>query len=297
MTSLNRFTSWHASLGGVLLLLASTAWGQTPEIARVAATHESLAQARNQEDRLALHVQLQGLWSEALAAGHMLEVEWERFNNAVVSLGEGADRVVMFTWNVELDNRTQRYGGWVLQAAPGTDLGYTWTMLTHDPDVNTRDLGRMHRHDRWQGGLYYDGVLTYDKQQPVYTFLVWDGADALTTQKWVETVEPRNGRVRFGSPRFELPEGLQKRLVLTYADAVQATLKKEEASGRIVMDHLAPEDPSFQGQFAFYGPTLSYDALEWRKGRWHLVLDTEVRNEEGSSPREYRDPSRRRGRN
>lgn len=297
MTSLIRIASVRAGLGLALLVATSCTWAQTPELARASATHQSLAQARTQEDRLALHDQLQGLWSEALAAGKMLEVEWENFNNAVVDLGEGADRMVMFTWNVELDNRTQRYGGWVVHAAPGTDLGYTWTMLTHDPEANTRDLGRMHRHDRWQGGLYYDGVLTYDKQQPVYTFLVWDGADALTTQKWVETVEPRNGRVRFGSPRFELPEGLQKRLVLTYADAVQATLKKEEASGRIVMDHLAPEDPSFQGQYAFYGPTLSYDALEWRKGRWHLVLDTEVRNEEGSSPREYRDPSRRRGRN
>lgn len=297
MTSLNRIAPARTFLGWALVLYASTVWGQTPEIARVAATHESLTQARSQADRLALHGQLQNLWAEALAGGKMLEVEWERFNNAVVVLGEGPDQLVMFTWNVELDNRTQRYGGWVVHAAPGTELGYEWTMLTHDPEVNTRDLGRMHRHDHWQGGLYYDGVLTYDKEEPVYTFLVWDGADALTTQKWVETVEPRSGRVRFGSPRFELPEGLQKRFVLTYADAVQATLKKEEESGRIVMDHLAPEDPSFQGQFAFYGPTLSYDALEWRKGRWHFVRDIEVRNSEGGSPREYRDPSRRRGRN
>ena len=297
MTSLNRFASVRAGLGLALLVATSCAWAQTPELARAAATHQSLAQARTQEDRLALHDQLQGLWSEALGAGQILDVDWTGWNNAVVDLGEGENRMVMFTWNVELDNRSQRYGGWLVHADSNTPLGYQWTMLSHDLEANTRDLGRMHRHDHWQGGLYYEGVLTYDGKTPVYTMLVWDGADALTTQKWVETLEVRNGRVRFGSPRFELREGLQKRYVMTYADAVQATLRVEGNPPRIVMDHLAPEDPAFQGQYAFYGPTLSYDGLEWKKGRWHFVSDVEVRNEDGSSPKEYRDPARSRRRN
>jgi hypothetical protein len=63
------------------------------------------------------------------------------------------------------------------------------------------------------------------------------------------------------------------------------------------MDHLAPESPDFRGQYAFYGPTLSYDALEWRKGRWHWKKDVAAQNDEEGSRREYRDPSRRRGRN
>ena len=145
-------------------------------------------------------------------------------------------------------------------------------------------------------GLYYSGILTYDRNTPVYTLLAWDGADALTTRKWVETVETRNGRVRFGAPRFDTPDGLVKRVVLTYADAVQATLRIEEGLEQIVFDHLAPEDPSFRGQYAFYGPTLNYDGLAWRKGRWHFSTDVAVKNGEDSSPREYRDPSRRRRR-
>ena len=55
-------------------------------------------------------------------------------------------------------------------------------------------------------------------------------------------------------------------------------------------------DPSFRGQYAFYGPTLNYDGLAWRKGRWHFSTDVAVKNGEDSSPREYRDPSRRRRR-
>ena len=82
----------------------------------------------------------------------------------------------------------------------------------------------------------------------MYTLLAWDGADGLTNRKWVETVDLRNGRVRFGSPRFELAEGLRKRHVMAYADAVQAVLRIEREPLRIIMDDLAPQDPAFQGQ-------------------------------------------------
>ena len=269
---------------------------QSPEWARVVAAQENLTQASTEEDRLALHGQLQGLWAEALSTGHAFDVAWGEWNNAVVDLGKDEARMIVFTWNVELDDRTQRYGGWVATASPQSALGYTFTMLNHDRDADPADAGRMHRHDRWHGGLYYSGILTYDRNTPVYTLLAWDGADALTTRKWVETVETRHGRVRFGAPRFDTPNGLVKRVVLTYADAVQATLRVEEGLERIVFDHLAPEDPSFRGQYAFYGPTLNYDGLTWRKGRWYFSSDVAVKNGEDSSPREYRDPSRRRRR-
>ena len=284
------------AIGMLALFSLSSSWAQTPELARVQAAHESLKRATNQEDRLSLHDQLIELWEEALAAGSALQVDWRSWNEAVVKLEANDGIRVVFTWNVELDDRTQRYGGWVVQEDDRNPLGYVFVMLQHDLATDPGDLSRMHRHDRWQGGLYYDGVVTYDKDEPVFTLLAWDGADALTNRKWVETMHIRNGRVRFGSPQFELPEGLQKRKVLTYADAVQATLRIERDPVRIVMDHLAPEDPSFRGQHAFYGPTLSYDGLEWKKGRWHFVRDIQVQNDGDSSPREYRDPSRIRSR-
>ena len=81
---------------------------------------------------------------------------------------------------------------------------------------------------------------------------------------------------------------------LSYGDAVQATLRVEPSAGRIVFDHLAPEDPSMRGQFAFYGPTLSYDGLEWRKGRWQFMSDVSVKNAKDAGNREYRDPRGRR---
>ena len=294
---MNRPSSLSCCLLCVLigsLAFSTHAWGQSPEWARVMATHEALKGARTQNDRLALHDQLEAMWPEALATGHAFSVDWDIWNQAVVDLGEDDERMVVFTWNVELDNRNQRYGGWVAHAAPETDLGYVFTSLTHDPEAKAMDVTRLLRHDQWAGGLYYDGMLTYDKGSPVYTLVAWDGADALTNRKKIETLEPRNGRVRFGAPRFDMPTGLQKRVVLSYGDAVQATLRVEPSAGRIVFDHLAPEDPSMRGQYAFYGPTLSYDGLEWRKGRWQFVSDVSVKNAKDAGNREYRDPRGRR---
>lgn len=280
-----------------LVCCVAHASAQTPELARARAAHESLADAKNEADRLALHSQLHELWEEALLAGGVLDADWGDWNNAVVALGEGKDKLVVFTWNVELDNRDQVYGGWMAHASEKADLGYEWSLLTHDDEVDATDTDRMYRQDQWQGGLYYKGLLTLDGATPVYTLLAWDGADAATTRKWVETVEPRNGRMRIGTPRIEVEGRVQKRMVLTYADAAQVTLTFEGEPMRVVMDHLAPMDRSFEGQFAFYGPSLSYDALEWDKNKWHFVSNIAVQNSEENSPREYRDPSRRRRRN
>ena len=291
------FPTWAFLLfmGGMAGSMTSRA--QSPELARAEAAHQSLRQATSEADRLALHAQIEDLWAQAAEAGGLMDVDWSLWNEAVVDLGEGEERLLVYSWNVELDDQSQRYGGWVAVADSKAPLGYQWTALAHDTQTDPTDDNRIHRHDHWQGGLYYAGVVTYDKSKPVYTVLAWDGADALTTRKWAETLETRNGRVRFGSPRFEMPQGLRKRHVLRYANAVQATLRVESSPVRIVMDHLAPESPDFRGQYAFYGPTLSYDALEWRKGRWHWKKDVAAQNDEEGSRREYRDPSRRRGRN
>ena len=293
---IRRLSSWRSIVVLVAIGLASMidTWGQNPEWARVRATHEALKNAQTQADRLALHEQLLAMWPQALETGHAFSVAWEDWNQAIVDLGEGNDRLVVFTWNVELDNRNQRYGGWVAHADSESSLGYVFTTLKHDPEVSATDVKRLLRHDQWAGGLYYDGMLTYDKGSPVYTVVAWDGADALTNRKKIETLEPRNGRVRFGAPLFDMPTGLQKRVILSYGDAVQATLRVEPSMGRIVYDHLAPENPSLQGQYAFYGPTLSYDGIEWRKGRWQFVSDVSVRNAKDGKNREYRDPKNRR---
>ena len=58
------------------LALPLLSQSQTMELARVQAAHASLRQAQNQDDRLALHGQLQALWVEAAEAGQLMDVDW-----------------------------------------------------------------------------------------------------------------------------------------------------------------------------------------------------------------------------
>ena len=125
----------------------------------------------------------------------------------------------------------------------------------------------------------------------MYTLLGWDGADGLVTRKVIETMSVNNGRVRIGLPYIERDNGLKKRHVLEYGDIIQVTLKYEEDSERIILDRLAPNDPSLKGQTAFYGPTLEYDQYEWKDSKWVMESFVDVKNEGKRKDRKpYNDP-------
>ena len=47
-----------------------------------------------------------------------------------------------------------------------------------------------------------------------------------------------------------------------------------------IFDHLSPEEPSMEGIKASYGPDFSYDGLFYRKKKWTLVSDLDVKNRE-----------------
>jgi hypothetical protein len=55
-------------------------------------------------------------------------------------------------------------------------------------------------------------------------------------------------------------------------------LNFDEKEKMIVMDHLAPEDSRFVGQYQFYGPDFSYDALKFKKGAWIFERDVFAKN-------------------
>ena len=55
-------------------------------------------------------------------------------------------------------------------------------------------------------------------------------------------------------------------------------LRFDEREELIVFDHLAPMEPKYEGDRSYYGPDFSYDALEFKKGKWILIENVELRN-------------------
>ena len=121
-------------------------------------------------------------------------------------------------------------------------------------------------------------------------------ADGIVTRKVMETMSINNGRVRIGLPYIEKENGLKKRHVLEYSDILQVTLKYEESEDRIILDRLAPNEPSLQGQTAFYGPTLDYDSYTWQNDKWVSSEFVEVKNNGNKKDkRPYNDPALKEG--
>lgn len=201
------------------------------------------------------------------------------------------DWAVVLTWNTESVARVQSYGGFVIFNDNKSDVGLSWVELEHSAKEDVNDEGRSYRASSWTGALYYYMVLKYDGKTPIYTLLGWDGADGIVTRKVIETMSINNGRLRIGVPYLENEQGLKKRHVLEYGDIIQVTLKYDDEGERIILDRLAPNDPTLKGQTAFYGPTLEYDAYHWENNKWTLTSFVEVKNEvRRRDKRLYNDP-------
>jgi hypothetical protein len=283
------FAAFTSSLSGQDLSLE--AWA-----ALLKSGHSRLAAAQSDDERIALHDSLIGWWTLALDQGLGRAPELADLDGtlALPEAGRGTEWIRVISWNVELNDRTQRYGGFILPS--DGKGGYEVVPLVHNLRADSwTNMGRCDV-DHWPGAIYYDVLLTTHRKSPTYTLLGWDGGDALVTRKMVEPISVRRGRVRFGHRIIIGEEGLVNRLVLEYADDAVVTVRYEEQRDRIVLDHLSPTAPHLKGSTAFYGPDMTYDALVWSKGNWILKPNVDVADPKIRAP--YNPPPqlrRRRG--
>jgi len=137
------------------------------------------------------------------------------------------------------------------------------------------------REGEWYGALYYDiQPFVYD-DTTFYVLLGIDLSNTFTTSKVIEVLDPNSADgLIFGSPRIKSPRGLAGRFLFHYSASVSMLLRFNEKRDMIHFDHLSPSSPQLIGEFQFYGPDFSYDALEYRNGFWYFIEDVDIRNKE-----------------
>jgi hypothetical protein len=119
-----------------------------------------------------------------------------------------------------------------------------------------------------------------------YTLIGWDGNNKLTTRKFVDVLYFKsNGDPVFGKDVFKFPRKNPKRLMFEYSSEVSMSLKYNESENRIVYSHLSAnqEGELLEGQYQFYGPDGSFDALELKKDKWVTVEDVDARQEKSKN--------------
>ena len=128
----------------------------------------------------------------------------------------------------------------------------------------------------WFGALYYEIIPVKDK--PTYYLLLgWDGNNNFTTKKIIETLNFENENINFGIPVFESENGTKNRVIFEFSKSAVMSLRYQEKEKRIVFDHLAPFQEGADDFFEFYGPDLSFDAYQFKKGNWSYIKEVDVR--------------------
>ncbi len=185
---------------------------------------------------------------------------------------DSPDKMVrIINWNVEQDDKSQRYYGFV-QHFDKRKKELDVTELKEDV-FGIKQPEEVLDAANWYGALYYKIIPVKKGSRTIYTVLGWDGNTSMSNIKLIDAMYVNGKSVKFGSPIFKIGKETKKRLFYEHSEKVTMTLRYEENRDRIMMDHLSPESPSMKGYYSFYVPDLSYDALVFDKKKWVLKED------------------------
>jgi len=251
---------------------------------------QQLKDAPIESVRYLYHDSLRMAFAEALSIEGSFDYPFDRIKTmSVLTSDDGLFR--LFNWNLPNDDGTHFYGCFFQwKSTRKKDAEVNWVELTIDPDDRPLSANKYMTPEKWKGALYYDVITVNHKKNHYYLLLGWDGADALINRKVIEPITFSGGKVRLGAPVFKVDRGSPKRHVLEYSEEVMVSLKYHKGEKRIVFDHLAPRAAGLEGNPAFYGPDLTFDAFVYDNGKWVLESNVNVTLSREQSQRPYIDP-------
>jgi len=178
--------------------------------------------------------------------------------------------IKMLCWNLALNTGEFRYHCIVRHRPTKETVAVT---VFQDTKGWERIEQKTVRPRDWYGALYYKILANRFRGETYYTLIGWDGKDAITNRKVVDALVIQGSTVTLGASIFTEENRPTLRLIYEYANDATMALNYDAKEKMIVMDHLAPEDSRYTGQYQFYGPDFSYDGLKFEKGKWVLKKD------------------------
>ncbi len=143
--------------------------------------------------------------------------------------------------------------------------------------------------DEWIGAIYYQIIPVKVKKKKFYILLGVDANNKLTRKKLIDVIWFDGEEIKFGYPIFQTEKKLVNRVIFEYSAQTSMSLRYQKKTKMIIFDHLAPSNPTLQGQFQFYGPDFSYDAFEFKNNKWVYVKDVDARNDSENLGKKVKD--------
>ena len=198
-------------------------------------------------------------------------------------------RFRIFNWNVPLENGQEHYEAILMIPDEKTGMVKLVDLVDTSAEMDKVE-GRLCKPENWFGALYYDIIPFKKGGNDHYILLDWDGDTRITNKKVIEVITFSGSNIRFGAPIFKTDKGVKKRILFTYGEQLSMSIVYQEKDKRIVFDHLAPRNQSLQGQYQYYGPDMSHDALELKKGKWNWVSNVEFKRKRTGKDKDFNDP-------
>lgn len=183
------------------------------------------------------------------------------------------NKINIFTWNYIYSRHLYKYGG-VVQFRSQPSAKPIVYRLTQSVDQIPHDQVDQ---NKWYGCLYYKIIQNKEKENTIYTLFGWDGFNSVISRKVVDVISINRNGVVLGKPIFYMEKGRMNRMLFQYNAQSVMMLDYEESKQRIVFDHLSPSSPEDKGDFRMYGPDSTYDGLEFKKGKWYLKKNIDLR--------------------
>jgi hypothetical protein len=244
--------------------------------------------SRKESNRFEANRQFIALWSEILKDVKSMQYPFDSIKE-VSSLMAPDRKFRIITWNMLKEDQTHAFFGFIqvnnsktvkkgMFKKETTSQYEVFPLLDKSASVKTPE-NYVADPSKWFGMLYYDVIKSDDD---FYTLFGWDGNDKLTQRKFIDILSFKSdGTPLFGKDVFKIPGKFAKRVMFEYAGEVAMSLKYNAGRKQIIFSHLAPNtiDPTLEGQYQYYGPDGSFDALSMKKGTWIYEPAIDIRKD------------------
>lgn len=196
----------------------------------------------------------------------------------------------IYNWNLPKSDGTFEYFGFIQTRNKKRKRDTMYKLIDKSDEVRNAEKYTSD-HNKWYGMLYYKIIEKKHKKKKYYTLLAWDGNDKISSKKFIDVLSfASDGSPKFGDDIFEMGKKSPKRIAFEHSAELVMSLKFEEKKDLIIFDHLAPSSSALQGHPQFYGPDFSYDAFEFKKGKWIYIEDVDARNKKNKNDELYKAP-------
>jgi hypothetical protein len=241
------------------------------------------------KEKLAVNARLKATFERALKTDHSFEYPFDSLKEfGRIYSPDKSCRII--SWDLARTDGTHNYFGFIQTFDPKQKSYRLFSLGDKSSEIKnaenyTGDAGK------WFGMLYYKIIPVQVKRKKYYTLLGFNANDRLTSKKIIDILYfAADGSPKFGADLFRLEKKSPKRMIFEYSAQVAMSLKYNESSKMIILDHLSPPEPRLEGQFQYYGPDFSLDGFEFKKGKWNYIPEIDARNKKNSRDNLYKDP-------